>query len=113
MRRRIAVWLLLTVASCSAFAPSTVVRQTTTGFSSLSTTTSDLFRPHGNQIKNNRRCPYPTIKSTTTCSTTSLHAVADPGFAVAAITGAITGGFFAGGLHAIAGPYTKTGLEKS
>ncbi|EEC45241.1 predicted protein [Phaeodactylum tricornutum CCAP 1055/1] len=37
-------------------------------------------------------------------TTTSLAMVAPAGVAVAAITGAMTGGLFAGGLHAIAGP---------
>lgn len=36
---------------------------------------------------------------------TQLNLVAQPGVAVAAITGALTGGFFAGGLHAIAGEF--------
>jgi len=36
-------------------------------------------------------------------SSTSLRMASPQGFALAAITGAITGGFFSGGLHAIAG----------
>ena len=35
--------------------------------------------------------------------TTVLQVVAEPAVALAAITGAITGGLFAGGLHAVAG----------
>lgn len=36
--------------------------------------------------------------------TTALQVVSEPAVALAAITGAITGGLFAGGLHAVAGP---------
>ena len=38
-------------------------------------------------------------------SSTSLSMTAAPGVAIAAITGAVSGGFFAGGLHAIAGKF--------
>ena len=44
-------------------------------------------------------------KSLTT--TTALPMATNPGFAVAAITGAISGGFVAGSLHAIAGTKEK------
>lgn len=44
----------------------------------------------------------PFISSTK--STGSLKMVAAPGLAVAALTSAVTGGLFSGGLHAIAGP---------
>jgi hypothetical protein len=44
-----------------------------------------------------------TTTSSTTATATSLPMAAHPGVAVAAITGAITGGFAAGSLHAIAG----------
>ena len=43
------------------------------------------------------------IQSTAQSSTSLQMATANPGFALAAITGAISGGLFAGGLHAIAG----------
>jgi hypothetical protein len=36
-------------------------------------------------------------------STTSLRMIENPALAVAALTGAVSGGLFAGGLHAIAG----------
>ncbi|GAX22199.1 hypothetical protein FisN_19Lh263 [Fistulifera solaris] len=46
----------------------------------------------------------PTLTTTTTTTTSSSSLQATPTVGIGAIAGAITGGLFAGGLHAIAGP---------
>lgn len=45
----------------------------------------------------------PVVKTTQRSTSLSMAAPAAGGFALAAITGAISGGFFAGGLHAMSG----------
>jgi hypothetical protein len=48
---------------------------------------------------------FSTERQSTSASTTSLQMVAPTGAALAAITGAMTGGLFAGGLHAMSGKF--------
>lgn len=80
----LAVGAMLLVTSTEAFAPTRTRFATTTSFTQSSKTMA---------IQNNRKT-----------SSSSLTMVS-PGVAVAAITGAITGGLFAGSLHAISGEY--------
>ena len=85
MRRQFTLSLLLAaVSTVSAFAPTTSIRPQTAASFSLPTKIT---------LNHDRRSAE---------SSTSLH-MANPGFAVAAITGAVSGGFVAGSLHAIAG----------
>jgi len=80
---------------------------------------ADSFAPGRrlHTIGSNKLAFSPTVKAadfnsihSKTHSSTSLQMTANPGFALAAITGAISGGLFAGGLHAIAGKLKSQSL---
>ena len=83
----LAVGVLLLAASTDGFAPSLNSKRLAT----KAPTRSASFLP-------------PIQKSQRTSSSSSLQMVS-PGVAVAALTGAITGGLFAGSLHAISGTF--------
>jgi hypothetical protein len=63
------------------------------------------FQPHSDALafSTAKAVERQSISSTTSSSSTSLLMVAPTGAALAAITGAMTGGLFAGGLHAMSG----------
>jgi hypothetical protein len=86
------VLLMVFIASSEAFAPSSAMFPGTrpSSFSSRQTAFSSTA------------AMSPSIQRTRTSSSSSLQMVTS-GVAVAAITGAITGGLFAGSLHAISG----------
>lgn len=83
----LAVGVLLLAASTDGFAPS---------FNSKRLATKAPARSASFSIHKSQR--------TSSSSSSSLQMVS-PGVAVAAVTGAITGGLFAGSLHAISGTF--------
>ena len=103
MRQRTALLLILLWCGVTAFAPS---RRGLPSLRPSNQILSPSFFSSRTEPAVSSRIPTtvtPTARHHGTTSTTSLRAT--PGFAVAAITGAISGGLFAGGLHAVAGAY--------
>ena len=86
--RTILLGAMLLMASTDAFAPSQ-------RFTAKSTFTQTLSAS-------------PIVDKNAVRSSSSLQMAVNPGVAVAAITGAITGGLFAGSLHAISGEFHAT-----
>ncbi|GKY96366.1 hypothetical protein MPSEU_000596200 [Mayamaea pseudoterrestris] len=95
----------LLVSSVSGFAPPQHLSQVSRRRTSIEN--AGARRIHSPHVPTKHHLPqneFKSLLSNQPASKTSLSMVAQPGVALAAITGALTAGFVSGGLHAIAGP---------